>query len=92
METQFLVFGHKTDSTFDDRKHIIDCNEKDHKSCAIDCEARRQRLVEKEPGCEFIRLDPENRDIDVFRGIDKFHSHGKRNMIDKCNKLEENNE
>lgn len=31
METQLLVFGHKIDSIFGDRKHTIDCNEKDHK-------------------------------------------------------------
>ena len=48
--------------------------------------------IEKELGCEFKRLDPENLDINIFRWIDKFHSHCKRNMIDKCNKLEENTE
>lgn len=41
-------------------------------------EVRRQRLVEKELGCDFIRFDPENLDFDMFRGIDKFHSHWKK--------------
>lgn len=41
-------------------------------------EVRRQRLVEKELGCDFIRFNTENLDFDIFWGIDKFHSHWKK--------------
>lgn len=75
MENQFLVFPNKIGSSFDDWQLTIKCNQKVHKSCLMGYEVRRQRLVEKELGCDFIRFDPENLDFDMFRGIDKFHSH-----------------
>lgn len=63
-----------------------------HLSCTIDFEFERQRLVEKELGCEFTRFNPDNPDFDIVRVIDKLHYHRKRNMIDKFNKLVEDTE
>lgn len=62
---------------------------RDIKSCVIDFEFRRQRLVEKELGCDFIRFNPGNPDFDILRVINKLHYHRIRNLIDKSNKLVE---
>ena len=41
----------------------------------IDHEIRRQKALEKELGCEFIRINPEKEKFNIFRTINKIHRH-----------------
>ena len=56
----------------------------------IDFEIQRQRAIEKERGCVFIRINPDEKNFNIFRAINKIHRHIKKStkkyLIDKITK------
>ena len=50
-------------------------DEKRHKDRNIDYEIKRQKVIEKELGCNFIRINPDVKDYDEFIGIGKIYNH-----------------
>ena len=63
MQTQYSVLGYKIDLYFHDYKLAIEVDEKDHKDRNIDHEIKRQKALEKELSCEFIRINPDEKDF-----------------------------
>ena len=61
MQTQYSVLGYRTDLYFHDYKLAVEVDEKDYKDRSIDHEIKRQKAIEKELGCEFIRINPHER-------------------------------
>ena len=74
MQTQYSVLSYKIDLYFHDYKLAIEVDEKGQKDRNIDHEIKRQKALEKEFSCKFIRinLDEENFNIskvknEIFR-------------------------
>ena len=51
---------------------------KGHKDINIDHEIKRQKALEKELRCEFIRIDPDEENVDIFKAINEIHRHIKK--------------
>ena len=45
----------------------MEIDEKDHKDTDISREIERQKALEKELGCKFIRINPDKENFDIFR-------------------------
>ena len=56
----------------------MEVDEKGHKDRNIDHEMQSQKALEKELGCKFIRIDPDEEDFNIFKTIDKIHGYIKK--------------
>ena len=52
----------------------------------INNEIERQKALEKELNCLFIRINPDEKDFNIFKEINKIHRHIKKFLIDKIKK------
>ena len=59
MQNQYSVLGYRIDLYFHDYKHAIEVDEKGHEDRNIDHEIKRQKAIEKELGCKFIIINPD---------------------------------
>ena len=59
MQAQYTVIGYRIDLCFHEYKLAIEIDELGHNDRNIDYEIQRQRATEKEPGCVFIRINPD---------------------------------
>ena len=75
MQAQYSVLGYRIDLYFYDYKLAIEVDEKGHKAKNIDHEIKRQKSLEKELGCEFIRIDPDEENFHIFKAIYEIHRH-----------------
>ena len=90
MQTQYSVLGYRIDFYFHDDKLAIEVDEKCHKDRNIDHEIQRQKTLEKEFGCKFIRIDPDEEDFNIFTAINEIHRHFKKStkkLIEKSTKI-----
>ena len=55
IQTQYSVLGYRIDLHFYDYRLAIEINEKGNKDRIIDHEIQRQKTLEKELGCQFVR-------------------------------------
>ena len=55
IQTQYSVLGYRIDLHFYDYRLAIEINEKGNKDRIIDHEIQRQKALEKELGCQFVR-------------------------------------
>ena len=78
LQTQYSVLGYRIDLYFHDYKLAIEVDEKGHKDRNIDHEIQRPKALEKEPGCKFIRIDPDKEDFNIFKAINEIHRHIKK--------------
>ena len=56
-------------------KLAIDVGEKGHTDRYIDYDIGRQKAIEKELGCKFIRINPNAETYDIFTEIGRIHNH-----------------
>ena len=75
METQYSVLGYKIDLYFYEYKLAIEVDELGHSDRNINDEIERQRALERELCCVFIRINPDARDYNIYREINKIHRH-----------------
>ena len=78
MQTQYSVLGYRIELYFHDYKISIEIDEKGHKDKNIDHEIKRQKAIEKELSCKFIRIDPDEEDFNIFKDINAIHRHIKK--------------
>ena len=87
MKTQYTFVGYSIDLYFHGYKLAIEVDELGHIDRNIDYELQRQRAIEKELGCVFIRINPDEKDFNIFKEINKIHKHikklFKKSLIDK---------
>ena len=90
MKTQYTFVGYSIDLYFHGYKLAIEVDELGHIDRNIDYELQRQRAIEKELGCVFIRINPDEKNFNIFRAINKIHRHikksTKKSLIDKISK------
>ena len=60
MQTQFPVGCYRIDLYFIDDKVAIECDEHNHSDRCPIYEEERQRFIEKELQCKFIRFNPDS--------------------------------
>ena len=75
MQTQYTVLGYRIDLYFHKYKLAIEVDELGHNDRNIDYEIQRQRALERELDCVFIRINPDAADFSIFREINKIHRH-----------------
>ena len=78
MQTQYSFLGYTIDLYFHDYKLAIEVDEKGHEDRNIDHEIKRQKALEKELSCEFIRINPDEEDFNIFKAINEIHRHIKK--------------
>ena len=80
MQTQYRVLGYKIDLYFHDYKLAIDVDENNNKDRNIDQEIKREKAIEKEIDCEFIRINPDKEDFNSFKAINEIYRHIKESI------------
>ena len=74
----------------------MEIDEKDHQDRDISCEIERQKALEKEHGCKFIRINPNKENFNLFKAQNEIVRHikestkqfTKKSLIDELsNKL-----
>ena len=78
MQTQYSVLSYRIDLYFHKYKLAIEVDELGHNDRNIDYEIQRQRAIEKELGCVFIRINPDEKNFNIFKEINKIHRHIKK--------------
>ena len=78
IQTQYNVLSYTIDFYFHDCKLAIEIDENGHNDRNIDYEIKRQKAIEQELGCKFIRIDPNQEYFDIFRAINEIFRHIKQ--------------
>ena len=90
LQTQYTVLGYRIDLYFHKYKFAIEIDELGHNDRNIDYEIQRQKALERELGCVFIRINLDAVDFNIFKEINKIHRHikksSKKSLIDKISK------
>ena len=90
MQTRYSVLGHRTDLYFHKYKLAIEVDELGHADKNINNEIKRQKALERELNCVFIRINPDEKDFNIFKEINKIHRHikksSKKSLVDKISK------
>ena len=80
MQTQYSVLGYRIDIYFHEYKFAIEVDELGHANRNINNEIERQKALEKELNCVFIRINPDEKDFNTFKEINKIHRHIKKSF------------
>ena len=90
IQTQYSVLGYRIDLYFHKYKLAIEVDELGHNDRNIDYEIQRQKALERELNCVFIRINPDEKDFNIFKEINKIHIHikksSKKSLVDKISK------
>ena len=78
MQIQYSVLGYKIDLYFHQYKLAIEVDELGHNNKNIDYEIQRQKSIEKKLGFVFIRINPDEENLNIFKTINKIHRHTKK--------------
>ena len=78
IETQYSVLGWRIDLYFHEYKLAIEVDKLGHAGRNINNEIERQKALEKELNCVFIRINPDEKDFNIFKEINKIHRHIKK--------------
>ena len=91
MQNQYTVIGCRIDLYFHEYELAIEVDELGHNDKSIDYEIQGQKSIEKELGCMFIRINPDEENFNIFRAMNKIHRHIKKStkkfLIDKISKI-----
>ena len=72
---QHNVLGYRIDAYFFKHKLAMEVDEQGHNNRDIDYEIERQKPIENELGCEFIRINPAKENFNVFVEISKIQNY-----------------
>ena len=78
MQTQYNVLSYRIDLYFHDYKLAIEIDENGHSGRIIDYEIKRQKAIEQGLGCKFIRIDPDQKNFDIFETANEIFRHIKQ--------------
>ena len=86
MQTQYSALGYRIDLYFHKYRLAIEVEELGHANRNLSDEINRQKALERELNCVFIRINPDEKDFNIFREINKIHRHinkmTKQSLID----------
>ena len=72
---QHNVLGYRIDAYFFKYKLAIEADEQGHNDRDIDYEIERQKAIENELGCEFIRINAAKENLNIFLEIGKIKNY-----------------
>ena len=75
MQTQYTVLNYRIDLYFHKYKLAIEVDELGHADRNLSNEIERQKALEKELDCVFIRINPDEENFNIFKEINKMHRH-----------------
>ena len=75
METQYSILSYRTDLYFCDYKLAIKVDERGHNNRSEDYEIQRQKAIENELNCRFIRIKPDEQNFNIFKAQNKIFRH-----------------
>ena len=78
MQTQQSVLGYRIDPYFHNYKLAIEIDELGHSDRNIDYEIERQKITEEKLGCKFIRINPDEKDFNIFNATNKIYRRIKK--------------
>ena len=78
MQAQDNVLSYWIDLYYHDHQLAIEIDENGHIDRNIDYKTKRQKEIEQELRCEFIRIYPEKEDFGIFRAINGKFRHIKQ--------------
>ena len=81
MHTQYVVIGYRIDLYFHSDKLAIELDELGHADRNLNYENERQKALERELDCVFIRINLDEENFNCFREINKIDRY-----IDELNK------
>ena len=65
----------------------MEIDEKDHQDRDISREIERQKALEKELGCKFIRINPDKENFNIFKAQNKIFKHIKKSNKESIKEL-----
>ena len=71
------MLGYRIDLYFHDYKLAREAGENGYSDRNIVYEINRQKAIEQELGRDFIRIDPDKEDVDVFKVTNEIFKHVK---------------
>ena len=71
MKRQFSIESYRIDLYFLEHKLASECDEHDHKDRDISYEIRRQKFIENQLNCKFIRYNPDPKDFMIQSVLNK---------------------
>ena len=80
VQTNYKVLGHEIDLYFHDYKFAVDIDGNDYQDRDINREIERQKDLEKELGCKFIRINPDKEGLNIFKAQNKRFRHIKESI------------
>ena len=87
IQAKYSVLGYRIDLYFHEYKLAIVVDQLGQADRNTDNEIERQKTLEKELNCAFIRINPDEKDFSHFKEINKIHRHIKKSfknpLIDK---------
>ena len=75
IQTQYSVLGYRIDLYFHEYKLAIEVDELGQINRNINNETERQKALEKELNCVFVRVNPDEKDFNIFKEVNKIHRH-----------------
>ena len=75
MQTKYTDLGYRIDFYFHKNKLAIEVDELGHNDRNPGYEIQRQRALETELDCVFIRINPDENDFNIFKEINEIHRH-----------------
>ena len=81
MQTQYSVLNYRIDLYFHKYKLAIEVDELGHSDRNINDEIERQRALERELNCTFIRINPDAVDFNIHREINKIQRYINQSTI-----------
>ena len=98
---QYFILGYRIDAYFLKHKLAIEVDERGHNNRDLESEIERQKALEKELDCKFIRINPARENFNIFNEINRIHHHivksKEKNLLDNISntllnlKLKKNN-
>ena len=87
MQRQCNALGYRIDLYFHRYKLAIETNENGHSDRNINNKVKRQKVIEQELGCKFIRIDWDKKELDIFRTINEAFRYIKQSTKKTLNKI-----
>ena len=87
MESQYHVLNFRIDLYFHDYKLAVEIDENGHKDRNEEHESKRQKELETELGCRFIRINPDKENFNISKAKNKIFRHIKNKMINDAEKF-----
>ena len=80
IQTHYKALGYENDLYFHDYRLAVEIDEKGHQDRYINGETERQKALEKELGCKFIRIIPDKGGFNTFKAQNEIFRHMKESI------------